>query len=423
MSRLVDGPPRSLLLVLLGLIIAASETAAGPVTAPDWSLLHPGFVAQFGLRVDSAGDVNGDGFGDVIIGAEDFENGEFEEGAVFVVLGSASGLSAWPAWFVEGNQVGANFGRAVAAAGDVNGDGFDDVLVGARLFDTGETDAGRAFLYLGSATGLSPSPAWTAEGNQATALFGYRVDSAGDVNDDGYADIIVVERNAAGAAGRVHVFHGSPAGPSLSADWTVDGDQPFAPLEAAAGAGDVNGDGFSDVIVAAPRLDTPTDQAGRAYVYLGSASGLAGSPVWTADGAAAETFFGQVVAGAGDVNGDGFSDVVLSGYDPDSPDDTGRVDVYFGAPFGVEAAPGWTVVGEQDNDLFGARVASAGGLQCRRVLRHHHECVRSRQRPAYGRETLHLSRVTGRAEHPHRLPDRADRICTSRPELPPVPAM
>src|SRR5262245_22580432 len=96
-----------------------------------------------------------------------------------------------PAWTAEGNQYYANFGSSVAFAGDVNGDGFADVLVGAPNIDDGQTNEGRAFLFFGSATGAATAPAWTVAGEQAQAVFGGSVASAGDVNGDGYADVIV----------------------------------------------------------------------------------------------------------------------------------------------------------------------------------------------------------------------------------------
>ena len=96
-----------------------------------------------------------------------------------------------PAWTGEGNQGGASFGQSVATAGDVNGDGYADVIVGAPYYDNGQADEGAAFVYLGGAAGLSAAAAWTAESDQAGALFGTSVGTAGDVNGDGYADVIV----------------------------------------------------------------------------------------------------------------------------------------------------------------------------------------------------------------------------------------
>jgi hypothetical protein len=108
-----------------------------------------------------------------------------------VYHGSPTGLNASPLWTAESNQVYAHFGISVASAGDVNGDGYSDVVVGATNYDNGQTGEGRAYVYHGSPTGLSTSSSWTAESNQTSAYFGISVASAGDVNGDGYSDIIV----------------------------------------------------------------------------------------------------------------------------------------------------------------------------------------------------------------------------------------
>jgi hypothetical protein len=99
-------------------------------------------------------------------------------------------LSTTATWTAESDQASANFGW-VNTAGDVNGDGYADVIVGAPLYDNGQTDEGRAYVYLGSTTGLTTTASWTAESDQAGANFGNAVGSAGDVNGDGLADVIV----------------------------------------------------------------------------------------------------------------------------------------------------------------------------------------------------------------------------------------
>ena len=113
--------------------------------------------------------MNGDGYADVIVGASYYDNGQTDEGRAYVYHGSAAGLSATAAWTAESDQAGAYFGGSVATAGDVNGDGYSDVIVGASSYDNGEADEGRAYVYHGSAAGLSATPAWTAESDQARA--------------------------------------------------------------------------------------------------------------------------------------------------------------------------------------------------------------------------------------------------------------
>ena len=207
----------------------------------------------------TAGDVNGDGYADVIVGAHWFDNGQTDEGRAYVYHGSAAGLGAAPNWTAESNQANARFGWSVGTAGDVNGDGYADVIIGASLYYNGETDEGRAYVYRGSAAGLSTTANWRAESNQANAEFGHSVGTAGDVNGDGYADVIVgapYYDNGQVDEGRAFVYHGSAAGLSAAPSWTVESNQTGAYFGHSVGtAGDVNGDGYADVIIGAYLYD------------------------------------------------------------------------------------------------------------------------------------------------------------------------
>jgi MYXO-CTERM domain-containing protein len=341
--------------------------ASGLSTAAAWTAESNQAGALFGCSVASAGDVNGDGYGDVIVGAPGFSNGETDEGRSFVYLGSASGLATAAAWTAESNQASAYFGRSVASAGDVNGDGYGDVIVGARLFDNGETDEGRAFVYLGSASGLSTAAAWTAESNQANAAFGNYVASAGDVNGDGYGDVIVGAwffANGETDEGRAFVYVGSASGLSTTAVWTAESNQAGAQFGySVASAGDVNGDGFGDVIVGAYRFDDGETDEGRAFVYLGSASGLSAAAAWTAESDQTGANFGVSVASAGDVNGDGYGDVIVGAWFFDNGQtDEGRAFVYLGSTSGLSMAAAWTAESNQATAYFGSSVSFAGDV-------------------------------------------------------------
>ena len=176
------------------------------------------------------------------------------EGAAFVYHGSASGVNTAAAVTLESNQADANLGYSVAGAGDVNGDGYSDVIVGAPFFDKGQTDEGAAFVYHGSASGVNPIAAVTLEQNQALAQLGASVAGAGDVNGDGYGDVIVGAPNGQFFGGVAFVYHGGASGVDTTADAQLESNQAFAQLGASvAGAGDVNGDGYGDVIVGAPQ--------------------------------------------------------------------------------------------------------------------------------------------------------------------------
>ena len=339
---------------------------AGFSTTPAWIAEINQNGAQFGYPVSGAGDVNGDGYADVIVGAPMFNNGEFDEGRAYVYHGSPAGLLTAPAWIAESNQDEAKFGYSVSGAGDVNGDGYDEVLVGAINYDNGEVEEGRSFLYLGSSAGLATTAAWTAESNQTGALFG-EVAAAGDVNGDGFGDVLVGALqydNGQNNEGRSFLYLGSPAGLAIIDAWTGESNQNDASFGySVCTAGDVNGDGFSDVIVGSPNFDNGQADEGRAYVYLGSASGLNPIANWTAEANQGLAGFGISVSTAGDVNGDGYSDVIVGAYLYDNfHTDGGRAAVYHGTATGLSANPSWTFDAVQASTLFGLWVSTAGDV-------------------------------------------------------------
>jgi len=328
--------------------------------------------SQFGFSVSSAGDVNGDGYSDVIVGAYTFDNIETNEGAAFIYHGSASGIINTVAATVESNQAGASFGTSVACAGDINGDGYSDVIAGATLYDNGQTNEGAAYVYFGSASGLNIIPAAILESNQANAQMGRGVASAGDVNGDGYSDVVVgvyQYDNPESNEGGVFVYHGSAAGLSIIPNNTPDdADQTGATFGVSvASAGDVNADGYSDVIIGANDYDDGANTSeGRAFVYHGSAAGLSVTPNSTPDDAdQAGAFFANSVASAGDVNGDGYSDVIVGafGYDDGANTNEGRAFVYYGSAAGLSASPNSTPDdADQAGASFGTSVACAGDV-------------------------------------------------------------
>ncbi len=334
------------------------------LVVPSWTAFGDQFDERFGASVAGAGDVNGDGLADVLVGAYQYDNGEFDEGAAFLYYGSTTGPSPLPAWTFEPNQTGAWFGYSVASAGDVNGDGYADIIVGAPLYDDLVVDNGRAFVFLGSSTGLGLQPAWTAGINQANARFGSAVASAGDVNGDGIKDVIVgaplYDNGQNADEGRAFVFLGSFAGLSSTPDWSA-GSGLFSSGygTSVASAGDVNGDGFGDIIVGAPLYDFGGFfDEGRVFVYFGSASGPSLNPSWTADGNKGVAHFGQSVAGAGDVNADGFADIVIG-----APTyDTGRVFVFHGSAAGPSLSPDFMAKNGRTQADLGTSVAGVGDV-------------------------------------------------------------
>jgi hypothetical protein len=251
------------------------DLAAPSGAHPSWTAESDKEDANLGASVGTAGDVNGDGYDDVIVGAYRYDNGQNNEGRAFVYHGSALGLSSTADWTAESDQGGALLGWSVGTAGDVNGDGYDDVIVGAPWYGNGQTYEGRAFVYHGSASGLSTTPNWTAESDHQSALFGGSVGTAGDVNGDGYDDVIVGASsydNGYADEGGVVGYHGSPSGLSTTPDCTAESGQLNASFGSSGTAGDVNGDGYDDVIGGAPNYDHGQTDEGLAVVFHGHGS-------------------------------------------------------------------------------------------------------------------------------------------------------
>ena len=325
--------------------------------------------AYYGWSVSSGQDINGDGYDDVVIGAPSYDPTltEIDAGAVFVYYGSSTGLRTNPDLVLTSHETGARFGWAVASAGDVNHDGYDDLLVGAIGCSHTEKNEGCAYLYMGSSSGLNATPAWSVEGNQPYASLGYAVGLAGNVNDDVYSDIFVSAPNYSNGEtneGIVNVYQGSSSGLSSTASWSAEGNQANAYFGlAVSSAGDVNGNGIDDLIIGAPNASGDQLHEGKAYVFLGIASGLSPTPSWTAEGNQADAHFGEAVSTAGDLNHDGRSEVVVGAPDYDWAEvDAGAVYVFFGSVSGLNAQAGWAGANHQASSHYGIAVAFAGDM-------------------------------------------------------------
>jgi hypothetical protein len=345
------------LLVALPLVVAGLSYAASPPTL--MTLLGTGAGDRLGCSVRAAGDVNGDGYDDVIVGAY---RHAADAGAAYVYFGGP-GADAVADLTLPGAAAGDYFGWSVGTAGDVNHDGYDDLIVGAYGNDAGGAAAGRAYVYLG---GASPNAVadMTITGVAASDWLGYTVGTAGDVNGDGYDDVIVgAYGNDAGGsnAGRAYVFFGG-ASPDATADLTLTGAAASDWFGYAVGAaGDVNGDGYGDVIVGARYNDAGGTDAGRAYVFYGGASPNAVADL-TLTGLAAGESFGRAVGTAGDVDGDGYADVIVGAYLSDAGGaDAGRAYLFYGGASTDQTAD-VVYSGEAAGNYFGYAVGAAGDV-------------------------------------------------------------
>jgi hypothetical protein len=292
-------------------------TPTGLSTTANWMKVGEAANINFGAAASTAGDVNGDGYDDIIVSSAGWSNGQAGEGNVELYLGSSSGLAASPASTLESNLAGSKFGQAISPAGDVNADGYDDVLVGAPSFSFGNGGAnGMAFVYLGSATGLSLTPLWAIAGKDPVVgefwpKFGFTAGCAGDVNGDGYADILFGAEAA--NAPVAYLYHGGAAGPDTVADWTLIPDNDTNDLASQLfTAGDVNSDGYSDVLIADPWWPIPGINAGCIMIYRGGKLGLESQDRQVVQGQGGGGLFGTSARPAGDIDGDGYGDVVVS---------------------------------------------------------------------------------------------------------------
>jgi hypothetical protein len=277
-----------------------------------------------GQSVSGAGDVDGDGFDDLILGAYNAAPGGLSgAGSAYVYSGATGALI----WQFDGQAAGDRLG-SVSGAGDVDGDGFDDLIVGANTANPGGlTNAGSAYVYSGATGALI----WQFDGQAAGDSLGRSVSGAGDVDGDGFDDLILGAYNAApgglSGAGSAYVYSGATGALLGQFDGQATGDGLGVSVS---GAGDVDGDGFDDLIVGAYLADPGgLSNAGSAYVY----SGATGALIRQFDGQAVYEDLGHSVSGAGDIDGDGFDDVIVgaSAASPGGLAYAGSAYVYSGA--------------------------------------------------------------------------------------------
>lgn len=385
------------------------NTSLGDLTGGEGFRLDGIDAGDFsGLSVAGAGDVNGDGFDDFIIGAP-------RDGESYVVFGAAGGF---PASFDLASLDGTNgfrvdggtftySGRFVAGGGDINGDGFDDLLISASDLEIGGITysvTGKGYVVFGKAGGFA------ASFNLASldGINGFRLNSdsnidvhsvadAGDVNGDGFADLIIA--TDFDYSGETYIVFGKasgfPAGLDLS---SLDGTDGFRlnasePRDGSgysvAGAGDVNGDGFADLIIGAPYgnqtgFGSGSTGTGASYVVFGKAGGfganeslssLDGTNGFRIGGIDPRDAAGYSVAGAGDINGDGFDDLSIGAHqaegDGGTYSDSGETYVVFGKANGfparldlgsLDGTNGFRIDGIGIGDESGISVAGAGDI-------------------------------------------------------------
>ena len=349
---------------------------------------------ESGRSVYSAGDINSDGIDDFLIGAARADHSTvIEDGEVYVVFGKSTGLASTidpstlngtNGFRIDGDLANDHFGLAVSNLGDINGDGRSDIVIGAPDADpSGRASAGSVYVLFGASsfgssvdvTTLNGSNGFRIDGATAGDGFGVSVRGAGDVNKDGLGDFVIGAPGAdftGGGAGAAYVFFGAasfPAAVSLSSltganGFRIDGSAAGDDLgRSVSDAGDVNQDGFSDIIVGGPGATVSSGLlTGSAFLVFGKASGfsatlattsLTGSNGFRINGFDVGDQFGQSVSSAGDFNADGFADVLIG-----SP----RSEVN-----GVSVGAGYLVFGKANGFVASIAVSSLNGANGFRI--------------------------------------------------------
>jgi len=257
---------------------------------------HGEFQSEMGNSISDAGDLNGDGFDDYIVGAWTY--GDFVTGRAYVFFGSAN-PDTIPDLVLNGFSDYSRFGTSVCGAGDINADGYDDIIIGAPEYNSSQ---GRVYIYFGGSI-MDTIHDVQMTGAASLNRFGQAVSTAGDMNGDGFSDVIVGIPGTSSNRGRINVYYGGNPMDTI-VDLIYSGTVPDEQFgHSVSDAGDVNNDGYSDVIFGAPGY---AGYKGLAIVMLGNNNGI-----FAIFGDNTGDQLGQSVSGAGDINGDGYSEVVI----------------------------------------------------------------------------------------------------------------
>ena len=356
---------------------------------------------ESGRSVSGAGDVNGDGLDDIIIGAHLADPNGNDSGTSYVVFGKTSGDPVQlrdidnpdnnNGFVINGVNVDDHSGRSVSAAGDVNGDGLDDILIGAEQVDSNEDrNIGASYVVFGKADGAIVELSDIEEENGGGFVIngvtqdnfsGYSVSAAGDVNGDGLDDILIGARiahpNDNLFSGASYLVFGKSDGNivQLSAIEMSDNSNGFVlngvdrfdrSGRSVSGAGDINGDGLDDILIGAHSADpNGNSSSGTSYLVFGKADGNAvelsdieqGIGGFVINGVNEDDQSGLPVSGAGDVNGDGFDDLLVGApfATPNGVANSGASYVIFGGKGVLDSA----IVGDETaNPLTGDEMAN-----------------------------------------------------------------
>lgn len=308
---------------------------------------------KYGSSITNLGDINDDGYDDVIIGRPNYTGIYSNQGKVEIFQGTPTGLDLLPIWSYVGSNANATLGWTTCAPGDITGDGIADLLVYEEFRTAYPTDYGYVMLFKGTDMGFETTPAQTWSGTFNLGYFGLSMKGVGDINADGINDFAVSEKGYDGGQtdeGRILLFYGASPLPSLTPAWTFENNVSFQKLDVIAGTGDINNDGFDDLAIGSPTFNG-LFPGGIVYVFYGSAVGLPTTPSWQRAGMGSGMYYGETITNMGDLNGDGFGDLAIgTGSHGYGLLETGTfIDFFYGTASGLPVDPTLTIM---DDTLY-----------------------------------------------------------------------
>ncbi len=278
--------------------------------------------SRFAERVHRMEDLDGDGYEELFVASDDWylkdnSNNNYRYGRAFIFYGSATGISSNYGWSVKGDEDD-YYASGYVLDADFNGDGNIDLAVGADRDDPNGSNSGSVYIYPGSASGILGTSTTTITGNQSDDYYGaWRRIDAGDFDADGFDDLVIgvpYDDTTASNAGKVVVHDGQSSGyVNSSASATLYGEAQDDEYGQRISVGDFDGDGFDDLVVAAPYNDDTDTNSGKLYFYYGSASGLSTTASGHQYGGSYNYYYGQNMTVLGDLDDDGYDDFVSRG--------------------------------------------------------------------------------------------------------------